>query len=173
VKGSTPVIAFFVGNFSGYHESLWKGAVEAADELETSIITFTGASLDNTSRGFGETLNRIFRYAHADCIDGVLFSGNNTLPGFLETQAFNDFCKSYKPKPSASIGGDIPGIPRSMNDNRSGLRDMILHLVKDHGRKRIAFISGPKTNPDAMERVDVYRTAMKELGLPCDERFIH
>jgi LacI family transcriptional regulator len=49
-------------------------------------------------------------------------------------------------------------------DNYGGAQAMVRHLVES-GRKRIAFIAGPKANHDVQERVRGYRDAMVAHGL--------
>ena len=48
-------------------------------------------------------------------------------------------------------------------DNRAGASAMVQHLV-GAGRKRVAFIAGPKTNFDAQQRDKGYRTAMAKFA---------
>jgi LacI family transcriptional regulator len=37
-------------------------------------------------------------------------------------------------------------------DNRSGSAALVTHLIRDHGRRRLFFVAGPPTAPDANER---------------------
>jgi LacI family transcriptional regulator len=48
-------------------------------------------------------------------------------------------------------------------DNRAGASAIVQHLI-EAGRKRIAFIAGPKTNFDAQQRDKGYRTAMAKFA---------
>jgi LacI family transcriptional regulator len=48
-------------------------------------------------------------------------------------------------------------------DNRAGAVAMVKHLV-EAGRKRVAFIAGPKTNFDAQQRDKGYRAAMAKFA---------
>ena len=47
--------------------------------------------------------------------------------------------------PACSIGLSLPGVPSIVIDNRSGMRVAVDHLLKGHGRRRIAYVSGPST----------------------------
>ncbi|MEW6179899.1 MAG: substrate-binding domain-containing protein [Chloroflexota bacterium] len=51
-------------------------------------------------------------------------------------------------------------------DNKTGIRSAFFHLL-EHGRRRIAFIAGnPGRGGDSEERLQAYRAALAEAGLP-------
>ena len=50
----------------------------------------------------------------------------------------------------------------------SGIKELVSHLVHEHGRKHIAFVSGPEGNTDADERLNYYKEALAENGLEFD-----
>jgi LacI family transcriptional regulator len=54
-------------------------------------------------------------------------------------------------------------------DNEQGAAAMTNHLIS-HGHRRIAIIKGTEGNVDAAERLRGYSTAMREAGIPPDER---
>jgi DNA-binding LacI/PurR family transcriptional regulator len=45
----------------------------------------------------------------------------------------------------------------------------VLHLIRQHGRRRIAFLRGERGNEDAAEREGGYRAALALAGIPFDE----
>lgn len=55
-------------------------------------------------------------------------------------------------------------IPLIAIDNANGAKQAVRHLY-DCGRRKIAHISGPKSNLEAVDRLRGYREAMEELGL--------
>jgi LacI family transcriptional regulator len=44
-------------------------------------------------------------------------------------------------------------------DNRSGVRALASHLIKEHDYRRICFVAGPEDSPDAGERLAEFRRA--------------
>lgn len=48
----------------------------------------------------------------------------------------------------------------------------IRHLIVDHGAKNIGYVSGPKTNIDAMERLNAYRKVLEEQNIPYNENYV-
>jgi diguanylate cyclase (GGDEF)-like protein len=58
-------------------------------------------------------------------------------------------------------------------DNTKAMREMVRHVIKEHGAKTINYISGPMSNPEAVERLLAFREVMAENNLPVDEERIY
>lgn len=50
-------------------------------------------------------------------------------------------------------------------DNRAGMRELVEHLVREHGTRELGFV-GRLTTPDYAERFAGFRDALEALGLP-------
>jgi LacI family transcriptional regulator len=66
---------------------------------------------------------------------------------------------------SLKSGGSLAGLPI---DNVQGARDATRHLIA-HGHRKIAFIAGPTSHADAVERLAGYRLALEEAGIRYSE----
>jgi DNA-binding LacI/PurR family transcriptional regulator len=64
------------------------------------------------------------------------------------------------------------GIPSVTVENESGSTSVVSHLVAEHGRRRIACLSGPESNHDAAARLRGYRAALESLGLGFDPELV-
>jgi LacI family transcriptional regulator len=51
-------------------------------------------------------------------------------------------------------------------DNRTGARDITLHLISKHGHRDLAFLGGPPESPDSQERFAGFCAALEQAGLP-------
>jgi LacI family transcriptional regulator len=51
-------------------------------------------------------------------------------------------------------------------DNRGGVRQLVSHLVLEHGHTDLAFVGGPSRSPDSVERFAGFREALRTAGLP-------
>ena len=108
-----------------------------------------------------------FTYSNFDELDMLIISGEAI---YTET-------KSTMPTMEEVLQSlpDIPKIIISSNegkdaihirvDNYSSQKKMIEHIVKDHGCKKIAFLSGNPVIPDAGDRLLAYKDCVKEYGL--------
>jgi DNA-binding LacI/PurR family transcriptional regulator len=59
-------------------------------------------------------------------------------------------------------------IPVVLIENQAGTRQIVEHLIKVHGRKRIAFLKGPEGNEDSEAREKGYVQALKNHNIPFD-----
>ncbi|WP_437552931.1 PP2C family protein-serine/threonine phosphatase [Sorangium sp. So ce367] len=64
----------------------------------------------------------------------------------------------------------VDDIPSLMVDNALGTEIAVLHLVDEHGCRRIAYISGPTNNEEALLRAGGYRRALAARSITYDER---
>ena len=98
-------------------------------------------------------------------VDGLI-----VLAGRLSDRALQSYGKQV---PMVVLGRKISGARvRSLSfDNRSGAHMATRHLV-EMGHRRIAYIAGDTDHEGAVERLEGYRSAMREAGLPVEPRLI-
>src|SRR3972149_10423707 len=63
-------------------------------------------------------------------------------------------------------------IPSVTVENKKVTFELIEHLIKVHGRKRIMFLRGPIHHEDSYWRETGYRSALKANGIPFDEQLV-
>lgn len=51
-------------------------------------------------------------------------------------------------------------------DNRSGIKEIVGHLVQVHAYRDLVFVGGPARSPDSVERFAGFREALRAEGLP-------
>jgi len=73
--------------------------------------------------------------------------------------------------PFVFIGRPLAKAPYVDNDNVEACRLAVRHLI-DQGHLRIAFLNGPERFTFCADRLLGYRIALKEAGLPYDERLV-
>lgn len=66
---------------------------------------------------------------------------------------------------------DTP-IPCVKVENKESARALTEHLIKAHGKRRIAFIHAPDYQQDGLLRESGYREALRQHGLPYDTRLV-
>jgi DNA-binding LacI/PurR family transcriptional regulator len=73
---------------------------------------------------------------------------------------------------AVTIGFELPSLPTVGADAETGIFQAVMHLVKRHDRRRIAFIAGPEGSTDGAQRLGAYRMAMESVGLFADPALI-
>ena len=105
----------------------------------------------------------IYHLGRMEDFDGIIvFSNQLNAP-----RTATNLCLEAKEKniPVVSIGMPIEGIPFISFTNEEGMRDLVTHLVEDHGVKHIIFLAGPADHIDSNTRLEVTRSVLEEHGL--------
>ena len=53
-------------------------------------------------------------------------------------------------------------------DNYSVMKELVEHIIREHGARTFNFISGPESNPEAQARYKAFRDALEENGIEFD-----
>ncbi len=112
-------------------------------------------------------VNMVYQMVSEGLVNGLI-----VLPGGVESFVpYNElvnFCRRFAPLPVISIGGQVEGAAALLIDNESGLRKLMLHLIDEHGYRRLAFVTGAQQNIHARERYRIYQRVLAECGIPFD-----
>ena len=63
-------------------------------------------------------------------------------------------------------------IPAITIGNKQGVRNLVDHLIEQHGHRRIVHLRGPQTANDALWREKGYRQSLAEHGIPYDPALV-
>ncbi len=113
--------------------------------------------------------NAIYALLRPDSADGVIvvssllstYSGPSGVVRLAQRLAHPAMC---------SIGIELPGVPSLVLDNRPGMEAVVEHLIRDHGRRKIAFLAGTPENPEATARFEAYQAVLNRHGIALDPR---
>jgi len=166
-----PTIGFLT---TGVAETLrlvmWSAIAESAQEHDVNIICAPGAELTESNE-IQSLTNSIFQIGNNKIIDALVMWGAS-ISNYVSQETYLDFCNQFKSKPIINIGHVVAGIPTVTTDDYIGMRNMVLHLVEDHGFKRIAFIRGPELQIGAEERLQAYKDVLQESGIQVNPNLI-
>ncbi|PHV71231.1 hypothetical protein CS063_05945 [Sporanaerobium hydrogeniformans] len=159
-----------------YSHMLIQTVMKVAVEYNVNLISFLGGSLNPDftldHSKYQYQYNVAFDYAHAENLDGIILV-SGVLSSFLTPTEFSHFYSKYSPLPMVSLGTYIKSLPSVYTDNKEAFKTIVSHLIKSHNRKRIAFITGPSSNRDALDRYAGYIDALTENGLNFQPELIH
>ena len=126
------------------------------------LICFAGGSLHSLA-GYELQRNRCFELASRESLDGLVVLSLSTTASVMKP-----FLDAYAGLPICTVGIEVPGYTLVQADNAAGMRDAVLHLITVHDRRKIAFLRGPTSNPEAESRFSAYRDALAEFRIPYD-----
>src|SRR5262249_6640663 len=97
---------------------------------------------------------------------------SGSLSNRIGAKEFGRWSERFGDVPMVHLGIEIPRQPSIAVDGAAGMRDAIVHLVKAHSHRRIAFVRGPTTSEEAEDRYAAYRAALDEHGIAFDPRLV-
>ncbi|MBN2534034.1 MAG: substrate-binding domain-containing protein [Spirochaetales bacterium] len=162
----------FLGSlfFEAYIYQISEGIVEAAKDYNVNLLCFEGGAVKSPLYFYAQK-NTLYDLVSAENIDGII-ALSNSIGHFIGVKEINQFFKRFSSLPVVSIGVVLKGKHNIIVDNSMGMRDLLAHFIEKHNSKRIAYICGPKENPDAIQRLDEYRKVLEEYHIPYDPGLI-
>lgn len=104
-------------------------------------------------------------------IDGlIILSG--AISEHYPIQEIKNIISPFHPMPMVSIAVEIPGIPSVIMDNAIGIRNLLHHLINDHGFTKIAFLKGPGDHDEAKIRFQTYKEILEQENIPFESNLV-
>lgn len=144
-----------------YQGELRRGA-ERVCGAHGALLWVYGGRVDWTPSG---TVQRqVFDLIHPSRIDGIVVAA-----GCIASYApLDDVLERLRARcnvPICAVGGACAGIPSFLVDNASGAARAVDHMVREHGRRHIAYIAGPAGHEESDERMAGVQAAVARAGL--------
>ncbi|MEN2983791.1 MAG: diguanylate cyclase [Dictyoglomaceae bacterium] len=157
-------IGVIVDNLYDYQWNILSGIFSAGEYYNVDIYCFTGKTL-NSPRDYEKQGNLIYNLVSPKNVDGVIIF-SSALSSDTTLEEITKFCQKYSSQiPTVSIGLPIEGITSIIVDNESGFRNLLVHLIEDHGYKRFAFITGPLNNMEAQIRYKIFLDTLRSYNI--------
>lgn len=167
-------IGLFVSNLiNDFDIAVYRGVERGAQEMDANLIVFPGRYLRGQYNDKERTkseyqYNTVFAYADKQNID-VLLILLGTIGTVITEEEKKAFLDMYRDIPVIILADEVPGYKCLVFENRCGLKDGIVDLIVKKKRKNIGMVSGPMTNEDAVERLNVYKETLQDYGLEVSE----
>lgn len=133
--------------------------------IEEKLLPFGYSPLFVSGQWNAEVETRCMDVLRARRVDGII-----VLTGRLTDKALKSYAKTL---PLVVTGRNLkaPGLVSLNYDNVEGARLATQKLI-DLGHRQIAFIGGDPQHPDAMERLEGFRKALKNAHIPLDDALV-
>lgn len=150
-----------------------RGAELGAISIDANLYIFPMRFLDsrdflNDHSRFEYQYNMIYRFITEKNID-ILYVLMGNIGCRTDYDKQMEFLKQLPNIPIVTLYTSYDGFPSVTFNNRVGLEAVCQHIIDDHHATRIGFVSGPLTNGDAVERLDVYKSVLEKNGIAYDE----
>ncbi len=153
-----------------YQTLLWLAFKRAADELDCNLLVFEGRTLRQS--GYAEKQHHIvYSFVEKGKLDGLIITTSSIILNFCHEELMK-FFKKYRGIPCVSFGIKIPQAISLLSNNKEGMKDLMRHLIKEHGYKKIIFVKGPENFEGSVERFSAYKEVLEENNISFDETLV-
>jgi DNA-binding LacI/PurR family transcriptional regulator len=165
-----PIIGLLLDWVIGdYQEAFVQAVLDATRRRNATLLCFTGGSL--TPGGELSLRNAVYHLAGVDNVDALIVASAG-LGNAVGPAGVAKFCERFGALPLVSVSAELNGTPSIVVENDSGMRDLVTHLVRHHGYRRIAFVRGATSNIEVEGRYNAYRDVLKTNGIEVHEELI-
>ena len=152
------------------------GAEQAAKDIDANLFVFPGHYIGKTDSRYADRkyeyqYNTIFKLPTERNVD-IIYILQGLICSRADMATQTRFLSNMPKVPIVCLFSDFEGYHSVTFDNRSGLTAAINHLIDKHGADKIGFVSGPVTNRDARERLEVFKDVLAEHNISVDENKI-
>ena len=153
---------------SGSATKVWPEIWRESEKRRSVLFIFPGGRLSSQDE-YEYMRNGAFDLVKRGNFDGVLCWASS-LSGFASESEVERYLESNLTMPMVTFGLKIGGHPVVHIDAYSGMQELIFHLLKKHGCRRIAYLGGPRAHSSAEDRFRAYCDALKTQGIGWDEK---
>lgn len=157
-----------------YQAEILKGIYKVAFEHDMNVAVFSSAIVSGTEENIQSEI-QIFSLADYDKFCGVIYLPHTF--DFTDMSEIVDkpLADAFKNKnfPAITVDSTVDGLPSVHSDESEGIRILTQHMVKVHGCKDIAFMTGYKGHLHAERRLETFLEYMKEQNLEVPESRVY
>lgn len=154
-----------------YQNSIIKGIRQFTSEHNfiVTIITAFGGIVNIQSHENGE--NAIYQLIDFNKYDGAILMTNTIISDDVTFDIISLAKHSHIPVVSIDYeNGEFYSI---LTDNVAAQSEIVEHLITEHKMKKINYVSGPPTNPDAIQRLRAYKKVLAKHDINFDSKRVY
>ncbi|NCC64541.1 MAG: LacI family transcriptional regulator, partial [Spirochaetia bacterium] len=155
---------------TGASNELWSEIAKQAQHSTNTLLVFPGGRLA-CQENQEHLRNTLYPLVNSENVDAII-TWASALGGAVSIDEVRAFLATMDPIPSVSIGMKREGSPAVSFDAYSGVQAVILHCIKEHHARKIAFLRGPQNHYSAIDRYRAYCESLEQTGLPYDPRLV-
>lgn len=153
---------------SEFQNRLCQGIIEKADKFGYNVAVFSSYGNYGQNDRYFVGDQHLWDLPPYEELDGIILA-LDTMEDKSSRKNLLDRVRSRSRCPIVSIREIVEGANNLLVDNTTCMNGIIDHFIKDHGLKRLCFMTGPEDHWDARERLASFKRKMEEYNLPVDE----
>lgn len=171
-NGRKTIGLFVFGTTGEFQNEICRAAAVRAEELGYNLAVFSSyGAYGNTRNAHEKGEMTIFDMPDYGGFAGIMIA----LDTFSIPEAKEQVLKHIREHascPVVSFREHLDGANNILIREEDSMEEITRHIIEEHGKKDIAFMSGPKGREDAESRLACFRRVMDEYGYPVGEHRI-
>ncbi len=161
-------VAIFANGWSNeYLELVLEGVKKKAEENNVDLYAFINYASGEKDKPDNLGEKNIFILPDISQFDGVMLLANT-----INIQAEREYLSGEVQKyhiPAVSLEYELEGIPWLGTDTYSGMYELTKHLTRQHGVRKVVYVSGPADNAENKMRLQAVRDALAKVDAALQE----
>lgn len=150
-----------------------RGAEQAARALDANLLIFPGHYIGSTDSRYADKkfdfqFNSIFKLPTKRSVD-IIYILQGIICSRADMEMQKIFLGMMPEVPVVCLFSSVEGYHSVNFDNKSGFVALLDHLIEEHESRNIGYVSGPVTNRDARERLDIFKDVLEKHNIPFDD----
>ncbi len=147
-----------------------EGIMAGAKEQNCDVFVFTNHVSYYEKELSKQGAFQIMELPEFETFDGVILAGNTIQYKAAAEKLIEKIRRSGIP--AVSIDDDMDGMGYVGISNREAQKQIVKHIIYDHHKTKIAYVTGQLSSRSGKERYQAYQDAMTEAGLKVDEALV-
>ena len=146
-----------------FQNRMCQGIITAAEQLGYNVAIFSAYGNYGQNERYFEGDQHLWQLPPYEELSGVILA----LDTMEEKSSRSRILENVRERchcPVVSVREIVEGCNNLLVDNRTCMNGIIRHFVEDHGLTRLCFMTGPESHWDAVERLECFKSQMKEIG---------
>lgn len=139
-----------------YQISIYKSVKKKAEELGLELICFQLENINFSSFTFASRFPSESFFG----LDGILFVTSVIVDGY-KINLKSEVEKLWGKIPVVSIGQEVKGVPSLLIQSDASMKQLVEHLILEHGYRSFLYISGSENHHDADMREDIFKKTLE------------
>lgn len=140
------------------------GIMKCAQENDCSVFVFTCKMLYDAKNKHDVGEYMVFDKVDFSSFDAAIIASSTIWSEPVLRRAFERIKKNDIP--AVSLERYTPEAINVVIDNKTAMKEIIHHMICEHGYRRINYIAGVPGNAEAIARFEAFKEALLENGIP-------
>lgn len=155
-----------------YQNGIIDGIIACAKDYSVNISCFSAFGGIISGKGYDIGEYNIYTLPNFELFDGVLLMINTISDSEQKAKIVDRVRLSALPTVVFDCS-DYPDFYNITIDNTSAMEELVRHVIQKHGARRIEYLSGPASNPEAGDRYNAVRRVCRENGIELTPECVH